>query len=117
MRKQPPGNQPTGHVVGSFHCSTDGQLRLGVALVKLPLENRKQAGDPVVQTHVQNELQGRTGREKCYKHALHEAKCLNAVKSSDLQNLNDLELGVHDQDVLFLRLSLSLDSSPTGAAV
>lgn len=49
----------TWHVVGSFHHSGDGQLVLGVTLIKLSLEDGEQTGDPVVQTYVQDELWGR----------------------------------------------------------
>lgn len=34
-----------------------------------------------------------------------------------LEDLNDLKLGVHDQNVLFLRFGLGLDRVPTGAVV
>lgn len=80
--------QPTGHVVGSFNCSAYGHLTLGVALVKLSLENGKQAGNPVVQTHVQDELkeeEDRTGqgRTKVWDHGLNavlEATCWISMK-------------------------------------
>lgn len=74
LRKRPLCVQPTGHVVGSFNCSADGQLTLGVALVKFPLENGKQAGNPVVQTHIQDELmeEDRT-EQRCDEQTIHEA--------------------------------------------
>lgn len=74
LRKRPLCVQPTWHVVGSFNCSADGQLTLGVALVKFPLENGKQAGNPVVQTHIQDELreQDKTGRN-CDEQTTQEA--------------------------------------------
>lgn len=34
-----------------------------------------------------------------------------------LEDLNDLKLGVHDQNVLFLRFGLGLDCVPTGTVV
>ena len=42
------GPSLTGHVVGSFLAAPCRQVRLGVTLVKLSLEDAKQAGDPVV---------------------------------------------------------------------
>lgn len=41
---------------------------------------------------------------------------INIQSQSYLQDLNDFEFGVHDQDVLFLRLGLCLDCVVTGAA-
>ena len=55
----------TWHVAGSFgRYPGNRQLILGVALVKLPLEDGEQAGDPVVQTHVEDELQEAAERKE-----------------------------------------------------
>lgn len=51
----------TWHAAGPLLAAASrGRLRsLGIALVKLPLEYAQEAGDPVVQPHVENELESR----------------------------------------------------------
>lgn len=47
-------------------------------------------------------------------YALYVCTCIEVLHVFHLQDLNDLELGVHNQYVLFLRFSLSLDCVSIG---
>lgn len=95
----------TCDIIGSILSGS--VVSLWVVLIKLSFENTEQAGDPVVQPYVQNEL-------KKTKNITHYGLRVSLQENtiflkSYLQDLNDLELCVHDHDIFSLRFNLSFN--------
>ena len=57
----------TCHIISILTSTRQCIITLRVTLIKLSLEDAEQAGDPVVQPHIQNELVGRNRAHQLVK--------------------------------------------------
>lgn len=99
----------TCDVIGSIQ--TGGVFSLWVVLIKLPFEDTEQAGDPVVQPYIQNKLNGNKKHVRKQKKGGLMSIWVQGRSNVTLylQNLDDLQLCVHDHDVFSLWFNLGLD--------